>query len=98
MKRLRSTDELASRSTLSLGDLQLTVDHRGDAKLGLMCQLALRREHARFPELEADIAPVAIQHLARQVGVPAETIERYDFAGSLRTPAPPCCPRLSGRA
>ncbi len=81
MKRLWSTNELASRWTLSLDDLQLTVDHGDEAKLGLMCQLALWREHARFPEVEADIAPAVVEHLARQVGVPAETIERYDFAG-----------------
>ena len=81
MKRLWSTDELAERWTLSADDLRLTVDHGEQAKLGLMCQLAFWREHARFPEVEADIAPAVVAHLARQIGVSAEVLEGYDFAG-----------------
>ena len=46
-----------------------------------MCQLAFWREHARFPEVEADIAPAIVEHLARQIGVSAEILEGYDFAG-----------------
>ena len=60
MKRMWSTDELAARWALSADDLRLTVDHGGQAKLGLMCQLAFWREHARFPEIEADIAPARL--------------------------------------
>jgi Domain of unknown function (DUF4158) len=81
MKRLWSTDELAARWTLSADDLRLTVDHGEHAKLGLMCQLAFWREHARFPEIEADIAPAVVEHLAGQIGVSAEVLEGYDFAG-----------------
>jgi TnpA family transposase len=81
MKRLWSTDELAARWTLSADDLRLTVDHGEQAKLGLMCQLAFWREHARFPEVEADIAPAVVVHLAGQIGVSAEVLEGYDFAG-----------------
>ena len=81
MKRLWSTDELAARWTLSADDLRLTVDHGEQAKLGLMCQLAFWREHARFPEVEADLAPAVVEHLARQIGVSAELLEGYVFAG-----------------
>lgn len=81
MKRLWSTDELAERWMLSADDLRLTVDHGEQAKLGLMCQLAFWREHARFPEVEADIAPTVVEHLARQIGVSAEVLEGYAFAG-----------------
>ena len=81
MKRLWSTDELAARWTLSADDLRLTVDHGEQAKLGLMCQLAFWREHARFPEIEADIAPAVVEHLARQIGVSTEVLAGYDFAG-----------------
>jgi hypothetical protein len=52
MKRLWSTDELTLRWTLSADDMRLTVDHSEQAKLGLMCQLAFWREHARFPDVE----------------------------------------------
>lgn len=37
--------------------------------------------HARFPEVEADIAPAVVEHLARQVGVSAGVFEGYEFAG-----------------
>ena len=72
MKRLWSTDELTVRWTLSADE---------QAKLGLMCQLAFWREHARFPEVEADIAPTVVEHLARQIGVSTEVLAGYDFAG-----------------
>jgi len=81
MKRLWSTDELTSQRALSADDMRLAVDHGEQAKLGLMCQLAFWREHARFPELEADLAPAVIEHLAAQIGLPVEAIEGYDFAG-----------------
>lgn len=81
MKRLWSTDELASRWTLLPDDFKLTVDHGDQAKLGLMCQLAFWREHASFPDVEADLAPTVVEHLARQVGVPADEIDGYDFGG-----------------
>jgi len=81
MKRLWSTDELVLRWTLSPDDEQLTADHGDEAKLGLMCQLAFWREHARFPDVEADIAPAVVEYLAQQVGMAADVIERYDFTG-----------------
>ena len=81
MRRLWSTDELASRWALSPSDLQLTVDHGNQAKLGLICQLAFWREQARFPDVEADLAPAIVEHLARQIGVSTEAIDGYDFAG-----------------
>lgn len=58
MKRLWSTEELASLWSLSPDDVRLTADYGEQAKLGLMCQLAFWREHARFPDVEADIARV----------------------------------------
>jgi hypothetical protein len=81
MKRLWSTDELTLRWALSADDMRLTVDHGERAKLGLMCQLAFWREHGRFPDVEADIAPAVVEHLARQIDVPADVIDGYDFAG-----------------
>ena len=83
MKRLWSTHELAEHWALSPADLALPVEHTSQGKLGLACQLAFWREHARFPEVEADLAPAVIEHLAAQIGVPADAIEGYDFAGRL---------------
>ena len=81
MKRLWSTDELTSQWALSADDMRLAVDHGEQAKLGLMCQLAFWREHARFPDVEADIAPAVVERLARQIDVSADVIDGYDFAG-----------------
>ena len=81
MKRLWSTEELTLRWALSADDMRLTVAHSEQAKLGLMCQLAFWREHARFPDMEADIAPAVVEHLARQIDVSADVIDGYDFAG-----------------
>src|SRR3954471_3483199 len=81
MKRLWSTDELTSQWALSADDMRLAVDHGEQAKLGLMCQLAFWREHARFPDVEADIAPTVVERLARQTDVSADVIDGYDVAG-----------------
>ena len=66
MKRLWSTQELSEHWALSPADLALTVGHTDQGKLGLACQLAFWREHARFPEVEADLAPTAVERLAAQ--------------------------------
>lgn len=60
MKRLWSTDGLAERWTHSPDYLRPTVDHGEQAKLGLMCQLAFRREHAHLagPVGAGDAKPV----------------------------------------
>lgn len=49
-------------------------DHGDEAKLGLMCQLAFWRDHSRFFDVEADIAPAVVEPLARQVGMPADSL------------------------
>jgi hypothetical protein len=81
MKRLWSTQELTEHWALSPADLALTIGHTDQGKLGLACQLAFWREYARFPDLEADLAPAVVEHLAAQIGVPVDAIEGYDFAG-----------------
>ena len=74
MKRLWSTQELTQHWALSPADLALTIGHTDRGKLGLACQLAFWREHARFPELEANLAPAVVEHLAAQIDVPADAI------------------------
>lgn len=39
------------------------------------------RQHARFPNAEADIAPAVIAYLAEQIGVPAAALAGYDWVG-----------------
>ena len=63
MKRLRSTQELSEHWALSAADLALTIGHTDQSKLGLACQLAVWRAYARFPGVEADLAPAVVEHL-----------------------------------
>ena len=89
MKRLWSTDELTLRWALSADDMRLTVDHGERAKLGLMCQLAFWREHARFPDVEADIAPAVVGNFRREVQRRARSQRRSRAAGP-QAPLTPC--------
>lgn len=81
MQRLWSTDELVERWSLAPEDFTLLVGRIDAGKLGLAAQLAYWRCHAGFPDEEADLAPAVIAHLARQVGVPVEVLDGYDWAG-----------------
>jgi len=54
---------------------------RGDAgKLGFAVQLAFWRQHGRFPDVEADVAPAVVAHLAAQIGVGADALDGYAWA------------------
>ena len=37
--------------------------------------------HGRFPEDEADLSPAAVGHLAAQLGVGADALDVYGWAG-----------------
>ena len=69
MQRLWSADELGEHWTLLPEDLALLTDLPDTGKLGLATQLAYWRQHGRFPDDEADLAPAVVGHLAAQVGV-----------------------------
>ncbi|MEP7349357.1 MAG: alpha/beta fold hydrolase [Sphingorhabdus sp.] len=78
MKRLWSADELGERWTLSPDDVAFIADNADAGRLGLACQLTFWRSQGRFPDEEADLAPVVIAHLAGQIGVAAD-VESYTF-------------------
>ena len=81
MQRLWSADELGERWTLLPEDLALLTDLPDTGKLGLAAQLAYWRQHGRFPDDEADLAPAVVGHLAAQVGVGVDALDGYDWAG-----------------
>lgn len=81
MRRLWSTDELVERWSLIPEDFTLLVGLIDASKLGLAAQLAYWRCHAGFPDEEADLAPAVIAHLARQIGVPIDALDGYDWSG-----------------
>jgi hypothetical protein len=81
MQRLWSAGELGEHWTLLPEDLALLADLPDTGKLGLAAQLAYWRQQGRFPDDGADLAPAAVGHLAAQVGVRAEALDGYDWAG-----------------
>ena len=81
MQRLWSAGELGEHWTLLPEDLALLTDLPDTGKLGLAAQLAYWRQQGRFPDDGADLAPAVVGHLAAQVGVRAEALDGYDWAG-----------------
>jgi len=64
MQRLWSVDELGERWSLLPEDLVLLAGRVDAGKLGFAVQLAFWRQHGRFPDDEADVAPAVVAHLA----------------------------------
>ena len=81
MQRLWSVDELGERWSLLPEDLALLAGRVDAGKLGFAVQLAFWRQHGRFPDEEADVAPAVIAHLAAQIGVGADALDGYAWAG-----------------
>jgi hypothetical protein len=81
MRRLWSAEELVERWSLGPEELSLLPGKADTSKLGFAAQLAFYKQHARFPDAEADIAPAVIAHLAEQIGVPAAALAGYDWVG-----------------
>jgi hypothetical protein len=81
MQRLWSAEELDECWTLGAEDLVLLSDLPHASQLGLAAQLAFWRQNGRFPDEEADLAPAVVAHLAAQVGVGADVLESYEWAG-----------------
>src|SRR3954471_13117457 len=81
MQRLWSANELGERWTLEPEELKLLTELTGAGKLGLAAQLAYWRQHGRFPNEGAELAPAVVGHLAAQVGVEADALDGYDWPG-----------------
>ena len=81
MQRTWSADELSERWSLLADDLALLAGRIDAGKLGFAVQLAFWRQHGRFPDEEADVAPAVIAHLAAQIGVGLEALDGYAWAG-----------------
>jgi hypothetical protein len=75
MQRVWPEDELMARWSLAPEDLALVRGMADSGKLGLSAQLAFWRQHGRFPDDEADLAPMVLAHLAAQVGVAVGVLE-----------------------
>ena len=81
MQRTWSADELSERWSLLPEDLALLAGRIDTGKLGFAVQLAFWRQHGRFPDEEADVAPAVIAHLAAQIGVGIDALDGYPWVG-----------------
>src|SRR3954463_15151404 len=81
MQRLWSADELGERWTLEPEELKLLTELTGAGKLGLAAQLAYWRQHGRFPNEEAELAPAVVGLRPPQVGAEACALECYYWTG-----------------
>ena len=81
MQRQWSADELGERWSLLPEDLTLLAGRVDAGKLGFAVQLAFWRQHGRFPDEEADVAPAVVAHLAAQIGVSTDALDGYAWAG-----------------
>jgi Domain of unknown function (DUF4158) len=62
-------------------DLALLAGRINAGKLGFAVQLAFWRQHGRFLDEEADVAPAVIAHLAAQIGVAIDALDGYAWTG-----------------
>ena len=81
MQRVWTAEGLGANWSLLPEDLALLTGRIDAGKLGLAVQLAFWRRQGRFPDAEADVAPAVIDYLAAQVGVSADALEGYAWAG-----------------
>jgi len=81
MQRVWSVGELGECWSLLPEDLALLTGRVDAGKLGFAVQLAFWRQHGRFPDDEADIAPAVIAHLAGQIGIGVDALDGYAWAG-----------------
>ncbi len=87
MQRLWSADELGERWSLLPEDQALLAGRVDAGKLGFAVQLAFWRQHGRFPDEEADVAPAVVAHLRSDRGG-CRRAGRLCLGGPQRAPAP----------
>src|SRR5260370_12652517 len=84
MKRHWTNEELIEHRTLSSKELDLIGDSKTDHNLlGAACLLKYFQYEGHFPAQKQDVPPLAIVHLAQQLGIVPEKIIPYDWEGRM---------------
>ncbi len=81
MAREVDQDELIDCWTLVGDELALVAGKRGATKLGFALLLRFYTERGRFPRGRSEIPDVAVDYVARQVGVERAEIAFYEWTG-----------------
>jgi hypothetical protein len=74
-------DDVVEHFTLDDSERELLRNKSGSTRLGFAAMLKFLGWKGRFPRARFELPDDAIEHLARQVKVPAAEIGAYDFAG-----------------
>jgi Domain of unknown function (DUF4158) len=74
-------DELVDRWTLIGNEPELVAGKRGPTRLGFALLLRFYTERGRFPRGRGEFPDAAVEHGARQVGVPSAELAFYEWSG-----------------
>ncbi|MGH9157855.1 MAG: DUF4158 domain-containing protein, partial [Acidimicrobiales bacterium] len=80
MGRTLGLDELVDHFTLVGDELELLRNKAGGTRLGFALALKFLQWRGRFPRGRHELADEAVEHVARQVGVPTVEFAAYDPA------------------
>ncbi len=82
MRRIWNVSELEQCWTLSTAEREMTLTNATAAnRLGFAALLKWFEQEGRFPQNRADLPPAAVSSLARQLDLPAEALESYEWRG-----------------
>jgi TnpA family transposase len=81
MKRQWDVDELIEQITLLPPEIEWLGENEDHNHLGKAILLKFFQQEGRFPESGAEIPPSIVEHIAHQLGLPAEALSRYDWQG-----------------
>jgi len=81
VKRNWEPEELIEHFTF-LPDEMLQVGNKSwDTRLGFAVLFKFFQYEARFPSYKSEVPAAIVQHISKQVGVPAEEFAQYDWSG-----------------
>lgn len=81
MGRTLGLDEVVDHFTLVGDEIELLSNKAGGTRLGFALALKFLQWRGRFAKGRHELADDAVEHVARQVGVPAAEFASYDFVG-----------------
>ena len=81
MKQLWSPQELDDYWLLSDAKIEFCTNVYSTSKLAVALQLKFLEHEGRFPTRKGEIAALVIKFVARQLGVPLESLDTYDWGG-----------------
>ena len=81
MKRHWETDELVEHWTLLPPEVELLANKTGATRLGFAALLKFFQIEMRFPQSAAEVPPVVVDYLAKQVKVRTDQFQKYEWRG-----------------